>query len=59
MDGPKLPQVTQDESAPSFAACYAPVILADDCEPFALIAAGYTIFEHEDQSLSFPTRRVE
>ena len=59
MDAARLPQVTQDESALDLAACYAPVILADECEPFTLIAAGYTIFEREDQSLSFPTRRVE
>ncbi|MBI5305049.1 MAG: hypothetical protein HY868_23155 [Chloroflexi bacterium] len=40
------------------AARYAPIILADEREPFAVVAAGYTIFDHEDASPSFK-RRVE
>ena len=35
------------------------MILADECEPFTMIAAGYTIFEREELSPSFPARRVE
>ena len=59
MDASRLPRVTQEESEIELAARYAPVILADECEPFTLIAAGYTIFEREGQSPSFPARRVE
>ena len=60
MDGSQLPQVTQDEFALDFAARYAPIILADEREPFALLAAGYIIFDREDDSPSFvPRRRVE
>jgi hypothetical protein len=60
MDGSQLPQVTQDKNSLDLAARYAPVILADECEPFSLIAAGYHIFDAEAASPSFvPRRRVE
>ena len=59
MDASQLPQVTQDKNALDFAARYAPIILADEREPFTLVVAGYTIFDHEDASPSFPKRRVE
>jgi hypothetical protein len=59
MDASQLPQVTQDKSTLDFAARHAPIILADEREPFTLIAAGYTIFDHEDRSPSFLARRVE
>jgi hypothetical protein len=59
MDAAYLPQVTQDEAAHDLAARYAPVLLADEREPFTLIAAGYSIFDREDSSPSFPARRVE
>ena len=59
MDASYLPQVTQDKIALDSAARYAPIILADEREPFALLVAGYTIFDVEAQSLSFPKRRVE
>jgi hypothetical protein len=59
MEGSRLPQVTQDENALDFAACYAPIILADGREPFTIVAVGYTIFDREDASPSFPKRRVE
>ncbi len=60
MDASKLLQVTQDQAALDFAARYAPIILADAHEPFALVAAGYTVFETEAESPSFvPRRRVE
>jgi hypothetical protein len=60
MDGSQLPRVTQDSSALDFAARYAPIILADEREPFTLLMAGYTIFDQEAESPSFvPRRRVE
>jgi len=59
MDGSKLPHVAQDQNARDLAACYAPIILADEREPFTIVAVGYTIFDHEDASLAFPKRRVE
>ncbi len=60
MDGSQLPRVTQDTAALDFAARYAPIIRADKREPFTLLAAGYTIFDREDESPSFvPRRRVE
>lgn len=58
-DASRIPQVTQDLTALNLAARYAPIIMADEREPFTLIAAGYTIFDHEDASPSFPSRRVE
>jgi hypothetical protein len=60
MDASRLPQVTQDQHALDLAAKYAPIIMTDAREPFMLIAAGYHIFDHEDESPSFdPRRRVE
>jgi hypothetical protein len=59
MDGSRLPKVTQDKNALDLAARYAPIILADEREPFTIVAVGYTIFDHEDASPSFPKRRVE
>ena len=59
MDGNQLPRVTQDKNVLDLAARYAPIILADEREPFAIVAVGYTIFDHEGASLSFPKRRVD
>jgi hypothetical protein len=60
MDASRLPQVTQDINALGFASRYAPIILADEREPFSIVAAGYTIFDAEADSPSFtPHRRVE
>jgi len=59
MDGSQLPRVTQDQNALDFAARYAPIIMADAREPFALLIAGYTVFDREDNSPSFVRRRVE
>ncbi len=60
MDGSQLPQVTQDQNMLDCAARYAPIIMADEREPFTLFVAGYTIFDREDESPSFvPRRRVE
>ncbi|HEX7593712.1 MAG TPA: hypothetical protein VF429_06030, partial [Anaerolineae bacterium] len=60
MDPSQLPRVTQDQNTLDFAARYAPIILADEHEPFTLFAAGYTVFDREDESPSFvPRRRVE
>lgn len=59
MDASRLPLVTQDENELNFAARYAPIISADEREPFTLLVAGYTIFDAEAQSPSFPKRRVE
>ena len=60
MDASQLPQVTQDKNALDLAERYAPIILADQREPFSIVAAGYTIFEQEGASPSFsPPRRVE
>ncbi len=56
MDASKLPGVTQDKNALDLAERYAPIIMADEKEPFLLTAAGYTIFEHEDGSPSFKRR---
>ncbi|MCI0476389.1 MAG: hypothetical protein L0Y55_09085 [Anaerolineales bacterium] len=58
MDGSRLPKVTQDKNALDLAARYAPIILADEREPFTIVAVGYTVFEREDASPSFPKRRV-
>ncbi len=60
VDASQLPQVAQDENALDVAARYAPIVLADEHEPFIPLVAGYTIFDHEDESPSFvPRRRVE
>lgn len=59
MDGSQLPLVTQDKETLDLVERHAPIIMADEREPFTLIAAGYTIFDQETQSLSFPKRRVE
>lgn len=53
MNASHLPSVTQDEKSLALAEKYAPIILADEREPFALVAAGYTIFECETASPSF------
>lgn len=59
-DASRLPQVAQDINALDIAARYAPIIMADAREPFTLVAAGYHIFDYEDESPSFvPRRRVE
>ncbi len=58
MNGDQLPLVTQDEKALALATRYAPIILADEREPFPLVAAGYTIFDFESASPSFK-RRIE
>ncbi len=59
MDASQLPQVAQDENARDLAARYAPIIRVDTREPFAPVAVGYTLFDREDASPSFPKRRVE
>lgn len=60
VDGSQLPQVTQDQSALDLAARYAPILMADEREPFTLLLAGYTTFEQEGDSPSFvPRRQVE
>jgi len=60
MDASHLPQVTHDKNALDFAARYAPIILADEREPFSIVAVGYEIFDAETDSPSFvPRRRVE
>ncbi|MEW5719802.1 MAG: hypothetical protein AB1817_14320 [Chloroflexota bacterium] len=59
MDGSQLPRVTQDKTALDLAARYAPIILADEREPFTIVVVGYTIFDHAGASRSFPKRRVE
>jgi hypothetical protein len=59
MDGSRLPRVTQDKNALELATRYAPIIVADEREPFEMLAVGYTIFDHADASPSFPKRRVE
>lgn len=59
MDASKLPQLNQDPATLDLAARYAPIVLADEREPFTIVAVGYTIFEREDASPSFPKRRVE
>ncbi len=60
MDASQLPQVDQDPNALDFAARYAPIILADEREPFTLCAVGYTIFDRAGESPSFvPRRRVD
>lgn len=53
MNASQLPQVTQDEKILALAEKYAPIILADEREPFTLVAAGYTLFEREAASPSF------
>lgn len=58
MDASRLPLVTQDENARDLALRYAPIILADEREPFSVVAVGYTIFDREAGSPSFK-RRVE
>ncbi|MBI4787449.1 MAG: hypothetical protein HY782_10430 [Chloroflexi bacterium] len=58
MDGSQLPQARQDAAALDLAAKYAPIIYADEREPFPLVAAGYTIFEREAESPSFRPRRM-
>lgn len=58
MDASRPLRVTQDENARELAARYAPIILADEHEPFAVSAVGYTIFDREAESPSFK-RRVE
>ena len=60
MDASQLPQVNQDPAVLDFAARYAPIIMADEREPFTLLVAGYHIFDDEHQSPSFYQRqRVE
>lgn len=60
MDASQLPRVTQDQNSLDRAARYAPIIMADAREPFTIVAAGYHIFDREDESPSFlPRRRVE
>lgn len=60
MDASILPQAFQDKDALDCAERYAPIILADEREPFKPIAVGYTIFDREEASPSFtPLRRVE
>jgi hypothetical protein len=59
MDASQLPLVTQDENARDLAARYAPIILADEREPFEIAAVGYTLFERAGASPSFPKRRVD
>ncbi len=58
MDASKLPSVEQDATLLDVAARYAPIIMADDREPFELVAVGYHIFDAEAESPSFK-RRVE
>ncbi len=58
MDASRLPFVTQDEAELDFVARYAPIILADEREPFTPVAVGYTIFRDPAQSPSF-RRQVE
>jgi hypothetical protein len=59
-DPSRLPAVDQDQSVLEFAARYAPIIYADECEPFAPVAVGYSVFKCEQDSPSFvPRRRVE
>ncbi len=48
-----MPRVTQDEAELDFAARYAPIIMADEREPFAPVAVGYTIFRQPCASPSF------
>ncbi len=60
MDASQLPKSDQDQNALDLAARYAPVLRADEREPFAPVVVGYTIFEHEAVSPSFrPARNVE
>lgn len=55
-----LPAVDQDPVALDLAAKYAPILFADEREPFRPFAVGYTIFDREGDSPSFiPRRRVE
>ena len=59
-DPSRLPAVDQDQSVLEFSARYAPIIYADEREPFAPIAVGYSVFKCEEDSPSFvPRRRVE
>lgn len=60
MDASRIPQVTQDMMLLDIVARYAPVIRADEREPFSLVAVGYHVFNREAESPSFvPRRRVE
>lgn len=60
MDGSSLPTVNQDPEALKLAARYAPIVMADEREPFSVVAVGYTIFGSEGESPSFlPRRQVE
>ncbi len=60
MDAGKLPECAQDPKTLDLAAGYAPILLADEREPFAPVVAGYTLFEREGVSPSFlPPRNVE
>jgi hypothetical protein len=58
MDASKLPRGLQDLDALELAARYAPILLADEREPFEPVAVGYTIFHQEAASPSFVPRRV-
>lgn len=58
MDASRLPQVTQDETELDFVSRYAPIIMADELEPFTPVAVGYTIFRQPGASPSF-RRQVE
>ncbi len=60
LDGSRLPIVEQDAAELALAGKYAPIVLADEVEPFTLLAAGYTIFDQEAESPSWVQgRRVE
>ena len=60
MEASRIPQVTQDEELLDIVTRYAPIILADEREPFSLVAVGYYIFNGPEESPSFvPRRRVE
>ncbi len=60
MDAGQLPKAVQEQQALDLAARYAPILRADEREPFAPVAVGYTIFDHAAVSPSFlPRRNVE
>ncbi len=60
MDASQLPSAVQDQKALDLAARYAPILRADEREPFAPLVVGYTIFDREAVSPSFlPPRNVE
>lgn len=53
MDPSGLPKFDQNELELDLAAKYAPILFADEREPFSPVAAGYTIFDREGESQSF------